>query len=77
MNSYLRNILTVIIISRFVELSIAKSGITNPVLQDNNPDPAGEQAAGLIGIIIPNDKNSIQPFYNPNKSEAKFSLPEI
>lgn len=73
MDSYLRKILNVIPIFRFIELLTSEPGSNRPVSKDNIVNVMAEKSAGRKALLIPVD-NSVPPFHHPFISEAKFSL---
>ncbi len=76
MDSYLRKILKVISILRFIELLTYGSGSNGPVSKDNTVKTRSGKTAGIKALLIPDD-NSVPPYYYPFISEAKFSLANI
>jgi len=74
--SYLRKILNVISIPRYIELLTFRSGPDSPVLKDNTVKTRSGKTSGLNAVLI-HDYNSAPPFHYLFISEAKISLANI
>ena len=76
MVSYLREILKVISLLRFIELLTSGSGNDSPVSKDNTVKAWSGKTAGSRSVLIHAD-NSVLPFHHLFISEAKISLANI